>query len=140
MPCLPKQTNNKMPCPQCGEISESVEEETMLHQLRYPHNMQIEEDISFFCHSPQCSVGYFNNNKVFPLQDLREEKKIKQNHLCYCFDISETTYKEAIEAGTASDVKSFIISLTKKKLCACNVRNPSGRCCLAAFKELEQKA
>jgi len=41
--------------------------------------------------------------------------------------------------GSALAIKAFVIQQTKEGLCACESRNPSGRCCLADFRRLEQE-
>ncbi len=130
MSCSEKPIKHQQPCPRCGASSYGVSRETMLHHLRYPCNMSIKDESYFFCASPSCNMGYFSDTRHFLLHALREEKKIRKNHLCYCFDISEETYQNAVKAGTASKLKGAVISLTRESLCACTVRNPSGRCCL----------
>jgi len=47
-------------------------------------------------------------------------------------------YRRALAEGTAEAIKAFVVQQTKEKLCACESRNPSGRCCLADFKRMEK--
>jgi len=59
--------------------------------------------------------------------------------LCHCFDIAESTYRNALADGTAEATKAFVVQQTKDGLCACESRNPSGRCCLASFRPMEKE-
>ncbi|MCF6204409.1 MAG: hypothetical protein L3J59_12215, partial [Methylococcaceae bacterium] len=61
------------------------------------------------------------------------------NKLCYCFDVNVAEYIQALKNNTASEIKNFVIQKTKSGECACEIRNPSGQCCLANFKQLEKK-
>ncbi|MDQ6957466.1 MAG: hypothetical protein Q9M21_09760, partial [Mariprofundaceae bacterium] len=58
--------------------------------------------------------------------------------LCHCFDISQSDYSKALQSKESGAMKAFVIQQTKDKLCACESRNPSGRCCLADFRQMEK--
>ena len=138
--CSSNSTSKKMrkDCPECGESCLSVALQTMLLHVQFPGNQHITEEDYFFCPSMQCNAGYFSSSVIIPKQQLRAFKPHQQNMLCYCFDISELQYRSALEAGTSDPIKAFVVEQTKSGTCACETRNPSGRCCLAAFKRLEK--
>ncbi len=59
--------------------------------------------------------------------------------LCYCFDIPEEDYREAMRNETGEEIRAFVVRQTAGKRCACDIRNPSGRCCLADFQRLMEE-
>jgi len=112
---------------------------TLFHQVRFPENQAITSDSYYYCPSKQCSVGYFSSNgNTVPKQYLRSYSAIQEDKLCYCFDIDADQYSSALKANRAEPIKDFVIQRTKSGECACEIRNPSGQCCLANFKYLEK--
>ncbi|MBT5286321.1 MAG: hypothetical protein HOL87_00620 [Candidatus Thioglobus sp.] len=63
--------------------------------------------------------------------------KTNEKTLCYCFNISENAYIEALKAGKGDILKGFVVFQTKYNYCNCENLNPSKQCCLKAFKQLE---
>jgi len=128
----------RLTCPACGQRCLPVSRQTMLHQIQAPQNRHISAGEYAFCANPTCSTGYVSANEVIPKSELRAFQSGQPAMLCHCFDISEATYRAALQAGGAEQIKSFIVQQTKEKLCACESRNLSGRCCLAGFKQMEK--
>jgi|UPI00038250F4 hypothetical protein len=118
-----------------------VKRQTMLHQLALPYYHTVLHDENYaYCANRACSAVYISvssASNVFHIKSLRQHDAFPM--LCYCFDVSELTYRSALKDGTAASIKSFVIEQTQQGLCACTVRNPSGRCCLADFKKLENE-
>jgi len=76
-------------------------------------------------------VVYFGEDgSAINKSSLRTELGIKENKddslICYCFGITKA-------ASSSQNIKEFVIKSTKDKICACLMRNPSGRCCLKDF-------
>lgn len=140
--CSSKPDNNKnqkLNCPKCQKESKSVSRTTVLQHLSFPLNTELVVDSYFYCASPDCEVAYFSESGVvYNTSQIRENTEIQQGWLCYCFDISKKQYQHALDTGTASEIKNFVIAQTKSHLCACDIRNPSGQCCLADFKRMEK--
>jgi len=111
----------------------------MLHHIQSPLNQQIVDDDYVFCANRSCDIGYFSTSDSIAKAQLRAFHAGQQAMLCYCFDISEAVYRAALGDGTAAAIKAFVVAQTKEGLCACESRNPSGRCCLAAFKRMEKE-
>jgi len=128
-----------MACPVCDQSSLTVSRQTMLHQVQFPNNKSLPEGDYGFCSNKDCTNGYFSSATDIPKTQLRAFQPGQQPMLCHCFDISESAYLAALADGTAQGMKAFVVQLTKEKLCACESRNPSGRCCLANFKAMEQE-
>jgi len=111
---------------------------TLYHQVRFPENQTLITDSYFFCPSKTCAVGYFSSaGNLIDKQQLRCYQTIQNDALCYCFDIGTKQYLAALKAHCAEPIKDFVMQRTKVGECACEIRNPSGQCCLANFKYLE---
>lgn len=125
-------------CPGCGTTCKSVEIQTLYHQVKFPENQGIISESYYFCPSKDCATAYFSvaGNSI-PKRQLTSYQDIQQDKLCYCFDIDTDDYLAAINTHQAKATKNFVIQRTKSGECACNLRNPSGQCCLAKFKQLE---
>jgi len=128
----------RMACPLCAQNALPVSRQTMVHQVQFPDNQSLPADDYGFCSNKDCTTGYFSSATVIPKTQLRAFHPDQTAMLCHCFDISEFAYRAALADGTAQDVKAFVIQQTKENLCACESRNPSGRCCLADFKRMEK--
>ncbi|MDP2903400.1 MAG: hypothetical protein Q8N96_09885 [Methylovulum sp.] len=126
-------------CPQCGESCKSVEHKTLYHQVKFPENQAVFQETYYFCPAKDCSVGYFSSTgHIIAKQSLRTYQEIEDDKLCYCFDINTEQYLSALTANNAEPIKNFVIQKTKSGDCACEIKNPSGQCCLANFKMLEK--
>ena len=137
--CKNTSTKTKQICPECGSTCKSVGMPTLYHQVRFPENQAIITDSYFFCPAKPCSVGYFSSvGNTIPKQHLRSCQAIQSDALCYCFDIDAEQYLSALEAQRAAPIKDFVMQRTQAGECACEIRNPSGQCCLANFKYLEK--
>ncbi|MDX8412950.1 MAG: hypothetical protein R8J85_02580 [Mariprofundales bacterium] len=136
--CDPDREKKPLSCPACGQRCLPVSKHTMLHQLQFPDNQHLAEGDYAFCANVDCLGGYFSQRNRIAKSQLRAFQSSATLRLCHCFDISESSYRVALTNGTAQAIKAFVIQQTKDGLCACESRNPSGRCCLASFRRLEQ--
>ena len=66
--------------------------------------------------------AHLNSELRSAIKEYNEDRLI-----CYCYGV---TMKQA---STNSNIKPFVIQETKEDSCACETRNPSGRCCLKNF-------
>ena len=125
-------------CPQCDTACKSVEMPTLYHQVRFPENQDMISDTYYFCPTKDCSIGYFSivGHRV-PKPQLRTHQDIQKDTLFFCFDINAADYLTALSTNHAETIKNFVIQRTKLGECACEIRNPSGQCCLGKFKYLE---
>lgn len=140
MPNCCSNSSTNQACPQCGATCKSVEMRTLYHQVRFPENQGIILGRYYFCSSKDCSIGYFSiAGARIPKQHLRTCQEIREDRLCYCFDIDADRYLSALRLHKADPIKNFVIQRTKSGECACEFRNPSGQCCLAKFKHFEKE-
>jgi len=124
----PKKSN----CPKSGHECGAVQSTTIKHHLKHPWLWEKKSQGYYFCADPGCPVIYFGEDgSIFEQSSLRTQVGVKQSGsdalLCYCFGVSKQDYLENTE------LIEFVKQETKSRSCACDVRNPSGRCCLIDF-------
>jgi hypothetical protein len=132
------ETKQTTECPNCRASATPVERALLLHQIVAPLNQQLPSDDFFFCPDLNCKAVYFSSRgEIIENVHIRGEAGQKSTDanriLCYCFDISHARVIEEIEQTGRSASKAFVVEQTRLKNCACEIRNPSGRCCLRDF-------
>lgn len=120
------------PCPVNGRVCKEVATATVLHHLARPWEWDDRGRSYFFCDDPDCAVVYFSDDgQVIGKSSLRTEIGQKSHSpealVCYCFGVSQA------DAQQNPAVRDFVIEQTRLGRCACESRNPSGRCCLKDF-------
>ncbi len=79
-----------------------------------------------FCATPDCEVVYFSEVTLFGREDVRvpvfQKEPSGRRMVCYCFEVSEDDADAAAESRIRTHVRAG--------RCACELRNPEGRCCL----------
>ncbi len=139
--CSTTSAKTKQNCPVCGFTCKSVGMPTLYHQVKFPENQSLVTDSYYYCPTKTCSVGYFSTiGNTIPKQQLRSNHAIQDDAICYCFDISAAQYLAALKNHSAKSIKAFVIQCTKAAECACEIRNPSGQCCLTHFKRFENES
>lgn len=132
-------TKTEQSCPECGSVCKAVGMPTLYHQVRFPENQTLNIENYFFCPSQNCSVGYFSGPvDIIPKLWLRSYQDLQNDEVCFCFNITSQQYVSALKTQKAEPIKNFILQRTKAKECACEIKNPSGQCCLSKFKVLEK--
>jgi hypothetical protein len=134
-------------CPECGRKGVPVEKLTMEHLLLYPLVPEIGGEPYSFCGTPECNIVYFGNSsagKRFMKTDLNVRVGIKETSdpipLCYCFGHTAASIREEIEqTGTSTVVESIRRDIQSGR-CECEIRNPSGKCCLGEVTLAVRKA
>ncbi len=130
--CVTGNTPKKHKCPVNGREYAEVFATTIIHHIKEPWNWHPMRQGYYFCDDPKCDVVYFGqDDSVIDKSALRTlvgiKERSKNSIVCYCFGV--TTH----EAATNPSTKAFVIGKTKEHVCACEARNPSGRCCLSDF-------
>jgi hypothetical protein len=112
-------------CPRNGQPGRGVPLRTLLHQVRAPWRFAVTPDAWFHCGDPHCAVVYFDTGgTLIARDDLRTVTDHGERLLCHCFGITQH------DLDTRPDLAAFVVAQTRAGNCACEVRNPSGRCCL----------
>ena len=140
-------------CPKCGSIGKVVKPVTLRALLRPEYAATVAEAEGVhcesgctpvqgntgwrFCSSPDCDVVYFGeqNGITFTKSQLSVTVGVKERagerSLCYCFGHSVATIQEELRTKSRSDALDDIRRKMKDPGCSCEVKNPSGSCCLA---------
>jgi hypothetical protein len=125
-------------CPVNGKPYLPVTQKTMSHHLKQPWNWQAKEQGYYFCSDPECEVVYFaEDDSVIKTSELRTSVGVKtmqaDSVICYCYGVTLG------DAQSDSSIKEFVVQKTKVDECACDTRNPSGKCCLKDFPKKKEK-
>lgn len=122
----------KFVCPVNAQQYIEVAKKTILQHVKSPWKNPLQEDKYYFCDDPDCDVVYFGfNGSVINKSELRtivgRKEKSDEELVCYCFGVSKKLARQS------PDIKIYVTQQTKENNCSCDVKNPSGRCCLKDF-------
>jgi len=125
-----------MACPVNGARSKQVDALTVKSIVRHIP-LGISNDQYYFCEARDCDVVYFPFDPQAPTfrrQDLVVRVGAKETAdpipICYCFGFTRKDIEDEIAASGRSTVAERISAEVKQGNCACEVKNPSGKCCL----------
>ena len=129
-------------CPVNGARSKRVERLTVKSLVRQlPLGMPNTQ--YYFCGSPDCEVVYFsldNEAPRFRREDLTIRVGVKETAnpipICYCFGFSRQDIWDEIRSKGISSVAERVATEVKAGRCACELKNPSGKCCLADIRRI----
>jgi hypothetical protein len=129
-------------CPSGGKKGKPVAVLTVKSLVR--DHTRVPVSISYsFCRTVDCYVVYFSDQVVFTKPDLRVRVGAKETAdpipLCYCFDYSREVIRRDIEATGQTSALEEIKAEVQAGFCACEVKNPSGNCCLGTSRVLSRK-
>jgi hypothetical protein len=120
-------------CPACGKKGKYVATLTVKSLVR-DHTRVARSGSYFFCRTSDCDVVYFSGTATFRKPDLKVQVGIKEAEdpvpLCYCFDYSRADIRRDIEKLGSTKIPDEIKAEIEAGFCACEVKNPSGSCCL----------
>lgn len=130
-------------CPQCARPGRLVERITVKALLRPEALARLSAAAHRFCATSSCPVVYFGRDEAFGREDLTvtvfQKEPEGARTVCYCFDVTEAGIRrEIVEAGR-SPAFARITDLVNADRCACEVKNPQGRCCLGNVAEATKR-
>lgn len=138
-----QQQTSSCVCPACAMNGKPVPLLTVKNLVR-DHTRVLASDSYSFCRTADCEVVYFSEQSVFTKSELKVRVGIKEIAspipLCYCFDYSREDICRDIEATGETSVLNEIKTEVQGGFCACEVRNPSGTCCLGDITRVIQEA
>jgi len=122
-------------CRICGEPGRIVAKQTVVHQVISEKLSSVGDAEYRFCGTAECDVVYYSvDGNVFTTDDVRELVTTKtqgdNRPLCYCFGFTEGNVRQEIVLKGETTIPAQVTQFIKEKLCACEIRNPSGSCCL----------
>jgi hypothetical protein len=129
-------------CPSCGKKGKPVAVLTVKSLVR--HHSRVPASASFsFCRTVGCEVVYFSDQVTFTTPDMKVRVGIKETAdpipLCYCFDYSRDDIRRDIEDRGQTSIVQQIKAEVQGGFCACDVKNPSGACCLGDITRAVQE-
>jgi hypothetical protein len=135
-----------MACPVSGARSKRVDLLTVRSLVRQlPLGMPNTE--YYFCEAADCDVVYFAFDAqalMFRRADLLVRVGSKETEdpipVCYCFGFTRKDIQKEITETGDSTVASRISAEVKAGSCACEVKNPSGKCCLGDVTRIVKDA
>ncbi len=123
-------------CPVNGARSKQVDLLTMKSLVR-KLSLGMPNTQYYFCEAKDCDVVYFaldSQAPVFRRADLLVRVGVKETAdpipVCYCFGFTRGDIREEIAETGRSMIVERISAEVKAGNCACEVKNPSGKCCL----------
>lgn len=127
-------------CADCETEGRPVDRQTILHHVKHDHLNRVNGEAYRFCADEDCEVVYYGDGGTrFTVDDLRELVTAKsegdKRPICYCFGFTEGDARREIELTGRSSIPTTISRLIKEGLCACEVRNPAGVCCLGQVNQ-----
>jgi hypothetical protein len=130
--CCAAEASKRASCPDCGQTSLAIGLPTLLLHLQQPWDYADSTYQHYFCAQHDCPVVYFNQAGGRILQQqlrtrVGQKSTAPERTLCYCYGISYA------QAASDPALKAFVRAQTAAQHCACDSRNPSGRCCLKGF-------
>lgn len=128
-------------CNRCDGTGRDVSRKTVVHHVKSEKLSSVGEEEYRFCSSPECAVVYYAaSGQIFTVDDVRELVTSKttgdERPLCYCFGFTEGFARREIAQTGESSVSLQVSRFVKEKLCNCEIRNPSGVCCLGETNKI----
>jgi hypothetical protein len=125
-----------MACPADGARSKQIDLLTVKSLVRWLP-LELPDTQYYFCDSSDCEVVYFplhSQAPVFRRSDLSVRVGVKEVAgpimICYCFGFTRQDIWGEIRSTGKSTVANRIAAEVEAGRCACELKNPSGKCCL----------
>jgi hypothetical protein len=131
-------------CKECNGKARKVKRLTIEHILKDEHQSEIKQTQYYFCGASDCEVVYFSNEtgQYFTKADVRVRVGLKEKEdpipICYCFGHTLASAREEIARTGRSTVVASITAEIQAGRCACEIKNPSGSCCLGELIQAVQ--
>ncbi|MBI5068703.1 MAG: hypothetical protein HZB56_10725 [Deltaproteobacteria bacterium] len=98
-----------------------------------------------FCRTPTCAVLYYGaDGLVVEKSAAAVRVGVKETEdpvpLCYCFGFTHADVRRQVAERGDSDIPARITAEVRAGRCACEVKNPSGACCLGEVNAAVKQA
>lgn len=92
-----------------------------------------------FCRTPACDVVYYAaSGRPVRKRDVRVRVGLKEKEdpipLCYCFGFDRSNVEREIAQTGGCTIPERIAAEISAGHCACEIKNPSGACCLGEVR------
>jgi hypothetical protein len=125
-----------MACPVSGGRSKQVDMLTVKSLVR-KLPLEMPSTQYYFCDSSDCEVVYFPLDSQAPsfrrgdlMVRVGAKEIVDPLPVCYCFGFTRQDIWDEICSTGKSTVAERITAEVEAGRCACEVKNPSGKCCL----------
>ncbi len=134
-PAVTERSKSLSYCVECQSRGRAVMRRTLLHHLRSENLGKVGNEAYYFCSAATCAIVYYGDSgERFTVDDLKELVSAKASGdmrpLCYCFEFSEGDARDEIKRTGRSTIPTIISRFIREGMRACEIRNPSGGCCL----------
>ncbi len=126
-------------CPRCAGHGQKVAWQTVRSLAKA--ELPAEPTEAWLCRTNDCEVTYYADDLTLETADVAVVPGFKTSCgglLCYCFGHSVEDVEEELARTGSTTVVERIRSEIKAGNCACESRNPSGRCCLGEVQKMVQ--
>ena len=119
-------------CPTCGHDGPSVEAQTVAAMTR---GLVAPKQNYWLCGDLECTTVYHGDRgAVLGVEDMHVAPGFKisgpEGLVCYCFMHTRGEIEQELRSHGETTVPQRITAEINAGNCACEVRNPAGRCCL----------
>ena len=137
--------SSQTPCPDCAEVGRVVADETIRAILKRGAATPLLALQRRFCKTRTCKVLYYGADGRFVEKDAAVVRiGVKETEdpipLCYCFNFSRADVRREVTQTGSSSIPARIAAEVKAGRCACEVKNPSGTCCLGEVNKAVRDA
>lgn len=127
-------------CPVCGQVGRRVTDATICAMLDGAQAERLLFVERRFCRTPGCDVLYYGSDgRDLRKQEARVRVGLKETEdpipLCYCFDFSRADIERELAQSGSCTIPDQIAAEIRAGRCACEVKNPSGACCLGEVRD-----
>jgi len=120
-------------CPICHAKGKPISTRTVKSLVR-DHTRVSQDRVYWLCRVMNCDVVYFSEAVSFYKPDLKVRVGFKEQQdpipLCYCFDYTRSDISCDLGLRGETDIPDRVRAEIQRGFCACDVKNPSGACCL----------
>lgn len=131
-------------CPACGAPGRPVGAPTLRAILGPARAGQLQAVEQRFCRTPSCAIVYYGaDGRAVSKGEVPVRVGLKEPHdpipLCYCFGFSRADVRAELASGGPCTIPDRIAALIQAGRCACEIKNPSGACCLGEVNRAVQE-
>lgn len=126
-------------CPSCGQCGHSVALLTVQAQVAISLRTLAAHGYQF-CATQDCPIVYYAANAEPITSDQVRERVFQKEPtgevlVCYCFRYRVAALQQADQTEQAAILASITAGIQQGQ-CACELRNPQGRCCLGNVRRV----
>jgi len=122
-------------CPNCNQKGQKVENDTIIHHVKDISKMG--DGGYSYCSNPHCDVVYFRDKEIFTTAMINKEIGFKDTSsdfgaVCFCYNYSKL---ELYNDSLIDKINIRIDTYGSR----CDLRNPSGKCCIKQIKQMQKE-